>query len=160
MEFPTIPTDADDNARPPYDQMLVDIAAYVFHERIASPAAFQAARIALLDALSCAVETLKWSPEAKKIIGPIVPDTTVPCGFKLPGTKFRLDPLKGAFDLASLIRYRDYNDEFPGADLVCASGSYFHPLLCGLMSSRPWSSSKLESSSSRDMSQLIEECLL
>ena len=118
---------ADDNARSAYDQILVDIAAYVFHERIESPLAWKRARIALLDALGCVLEALKESPEACKIIGPTVEGTIVPNGFKLPGTKYQLDPLKGSFDLGSLIRYLDHNDAFPGAEWVCTYWGLFFP---------------------------------
>ena len=115
---------ADDNARGPYDQVLVDIAAYVFHHKIEKPQAWLRARVALLDALGCALETLKESPEASAIIGPIAIDSVVPHGFRLPGTSYQLDPVKGAFDLGSLIRYLDHNDAFPGAEWGHPSGGF------------------------------------
>lgn len=37
-------------------------------------------------------------------------------GFRLPGTKYQLDIVKGAFDLGTMIRYLDHNDAFPGAE--------------------------------------------
>lgn len=101
---------------PTYDQLLQDIITYVYHADISSERAYERARIALLDSLGCAIETLAQSAEAQAIIGPIVPGTKVPNGFKLPGTKFTLDPVKGAFDLGSLIRYLDHNDAYPGAE--------------------------------------------
>ncbi|CAD6572299.1 MAG: hypothetical protein ASARMPREDX12_005100 [Alectoria sarmentosa] len=58
-------TTADDNTSHPYDQILVDITSYVFNYEICSPKAFERAKIALLDALGCAFETLKQSPEAR-----------------------------------------------------------------------------------------------
>lgn len=115
-------TTADDNTRHPYDQILVDITSYVFNYEICSPKAFERAKIALLDALGCAFETLKQSPEARLVIGPVVPGTQVPNGFRLPGTSHELDPMKGAFDLGSLIRYLDHNDAFPGAEWGHPSG--------------------------------------
>ena len=45
-----------------------------------------------------------------------------PNGFKLPGTGYQLDPLKGAFDMGSMIRYLDHNDAFPGAEWGHPSG--------------------------------------
>ncbi|KAF2197444.1 2-methylcitrate dehydratase [Delitschia confertaspora ATCC 74209] len=103
-------------SNPNYDQILVHIIDYVYHTPITSPRAYQRAHIALLDSLGCAVETLAHSAEARAFIGPVVPGTTVPNGFRLPGTLFELDPVKGAFDLGALIRYLDHNDAYPGAE--------------------------------------------
>lgn len=80
------------------------------------------AKLALFDALGCVFETLRESQEARAIIGPVVPGSLVPEGFRLPGTSFQLDPVKGAFDLGSLIRYLDHNDAFPGAEWGHPSG--------------------------------------
>ena len=99
-----------------YDQVLVDITKYVFHYQIESPIAWERARLALLDALSCAIETTSISSECAQMLGPVVRGTTVPNGFRLPGTTHQLDPVKGAFDLGTLIRYLDHNDAFPGAE--------------------------------------------
>lgn len=99
-----------------YDQVLVDIIDYVYHTQIESPLAYRRARIALLDSLGCAIETLAHSADARALTGPVISGTTVLNGFKLPGTAFSLDPVKGAFDLGSLIRYLDHNDAHPGAE--------------------------------------------
>jgi 2-methylcitrate dehydratase len=99
-----------------YDQILVDVTTYVFHYQIDSEQAWQRARLALLDSLGCAMETLALSAECGRIIGPVVPSTIVPHGFHLPGTAYQLDPVKGAFDLGSLIRYLDHNDAYPGRE--------------------------------------------
>lgn len=99
-----------------YDHVLVDITTYVFHHKIDSSRAWQRARIALLDSLGCAMETLALSAECRKLIGPVIPGTVVPNGFCLPGTSYQLDPVKGAFDLGTLIRYLDHNDAYPGAE--------------------------------------------
>ncbi|KAF6238855.1 hypothetical protein HO173_002727 [Letharia columbiana] len=107
---------ADNSARLPYDQVLVDIVSYVFHYEVISPRAWERAKVALFDALGCAFETLKESREARDLIGPVVEGTIVPNGFRLPGTSLQLDPVKGAFDLGSLIRYLDHSDAFPGAE--------------------------------------------
>ena len=99
-----------------YDKVLQDIITYVYHFKIDRPEAWKRARLALLDALGCAIESLHVSPECAKMIGPVVPQTIVPNGFKLPGTSHQLDPVKGAFDLGSMIRYLDHNDAYPGAE--------------------------------------------
>ena len=41
-----------------YDQVLVDITQYVFHYEIYNSKVWERARIALLDALGCAIESL------------------------------------------------------------------------------------------------------
>ena len=99
-----------------YDHALREIASYVLNYQIDRPNAWARARLALLDALGCALHTLYLSPECRKLIGPIVPGITVTNGFKLPGTSHQLDPLKGAFDLGSLVRYLDQNDAYAGAE--------------------------------------------
>ncbi|KAL1858002.1 hypothetical protein Plec18170_003226 [Paecilomyces lecythidis] len=101
---------------PPYDQVIVDIKDYVFHYKAISDKARACAQIAILDALGCAIETVAKSTQCRAFIGPVVPGTMVPNGFRLPGTSYRLDPVKGAFDLGSMIRYLDHNDALAGAD--------------------------------------------
>ena len=115
-------TTAYDSTRPPYDHVLVAITEYVFHYDVSNPKALEWARIALFDSLGCVFETLKGSQEARALIGPVVPGAVLPDGFRLPGTSFQLDPVKGAFDLGTLIRYLDHNDAFPGAEWGHPSG--------------------------------------
>jgi 2-methylcitrate dehydratase len=108
-----------------YDTVIVDIATYVYRYPLScviNPKAFRYARIALLDAMGCAIETLSKSADCRAIVGPIVPGTITPDGFKLPGTSYQLDPLKGAFDMGTAIRYLDHNDAFAGADWGHPSG--------------------------------------
>ncbi|OCL12673.1 2-methylcitrate dehydratase [Glonium stellatum] len=100
-----------------YDSILLDIINYVYGYKIQSPTAFRNAKAALLDALGCAFESLQESKELCCMIGPVWAGADIaPDGFKLPGTGYQLDPLKGAFDLGSMIRYLDHNDAFPGAE--------------------------------------------
>ena len=105
-----------------FDPVLTDITDYVFNYDISSPHAWQRAKVALFDAVGCVLETLKRSPESCAIIGPVVEGTVVPNGFKLLGTTFQTDPVKGAFDLGTLIRYLDHNDAFPGSEWGHPSG--------------------------------------
>lgn len=107
----------------PYDKPIVDITQYVFHYQIDDQKAWSAARVALLDAMGCAIETLSTSEECQKLLGPTVPGTEVLNGFRLPGTNLSLDPVKGAFDMGTLIRYLDHNDALSGAEWGHPSGS-------------------------------------
>jgi 2-methylcitrate dehydratase len=113
---------SDPSALLPYDDLIQQVAAYVYHYEPQSARAVDQARAALVDALGCAIESLKTNSECAAFVGPIVPETSVPNGFKLPGTSFQLDPAKGAFDLSSMIRYLDHNDAFPGAEWGHPSG--------------------------------------
>lgn len=107
-----------------WDQVLVNITDYVFDYAIKSTKAWEAARTSLLDSLGCAIESISKSVECRSLLGPIVPGTTVPFGFKLPGTSFRLDPVKGAFDFGTTIRYLDHNDSMGGAEWGHPSGTH------------------------------------
>ena len=110
---------------PAYDQVMVDIKNYVFHYKDISSQTRACAQMAVLDALGCAIETVVKSAQCRSFIGPIVPHTTIPNGFRLPGTPYTLDPMKGAFDLGALIRYLDHNDALAGADWGHPSGTFY-----------------------------------
>ncbi|KAL9034073.1 MAG: hypothetical protein Q9214_007213, partial [Letrouitia sp. 1 TL-2023] len=105
-----------DTSRYAYDKIITDITEYVFRYHPQSPKAYLYARTAVLDALGCAIETVTCSAECRSLLGPIIPGTTVPNGFKVPGTNFQVDPVKGAFDLGTMIRYLDHNDALGGAE--------------------------------------------
>ena len=107
---------------PPYDPPIQSLTTYLYNHTITNPTAYTSARIALLDALGCAIETASKSTEAQKLLGPRVPGTIVPNGFRVPGTKYQLDPVKGAFDLGVLIRYLDHNDALGGREWGHPSG--------------------------------------
>ncbi|KRO99666.1 MAG: 2-methylcitrate dehydratase, partial [SAR86 cluster bacterium BACL1 MAG-120813-bin36] len=55
-------------------------------------------------------------PACTKMLGPVVPGTSVPNGVRVPGTNFLLDPVKGAFDIGCIIRWLDYNDTWLAAE--------------------------------------------
>lgn len=110
----------EDN-RSSIDSVLTDIAHYVYHYNIDSSIALERARLAFLDSLGCAMETLS-SDECPSFLGPVVRGCTIMHGFRLPGTSFELDPVKGAFDMGTLIRYLDHNDALTGAEWGHPSG--------------------------------------
>jgi 2-methylcitrate dehydratase len=109
-------------SQPEYDKEIQKISSYIHCYQINSPVAWKNAKSALLDALGCAVESLNSSKEVRQFVGPIITGTSVPNGFRLPGTADELDPLKGSFDLGSMIRYLDHNDAYPGAEWGHPSG--------------------------------------
>jgi 2-methylcitrate dehydratase len=91
------------------DAVLEEIAHYVAEGRVDGELALDTARMALSDALGCAILALSY-PECTKLLGPIVPGTVVPDGARVPGTAFELDPVQAAFDIGSMVRWLDYND--------------------------------------------------
>jgi len=103
------------NLRPAPDKELIDIAAYVSDYQITSDLAYETAHYCLMDALGCAMLALNF-PECTKLLGPIVPGTTVPNGARVPGTDYVLDPVTAAFNLGSMIRWLDYNDTWLAAE--------------------------------------------
>lgn len=105
----------DLNIRPDYDQVLQDIADYVLNYRIESAEALDTARNCLMDTLGCGLLALRF-PECTKHLGPLVEGTVVPNGARVPGTSFRLDPVKAAWDIGASVRWLDYNDTWLAAE--------------------------------------------
>ncbi|MFM9969879.1 MAG: bifunctional 2-methylcitrate dehydratase/aconitate hydratase [Burkholderiales bacterium] len=103
------------NVRPKPDKVLTDIADYVLGYKIKSKEAFETARYCLMDTLGCGFEALEY-PACTKLLGPIVPGTTVPNGAKVPGTSHQLDPIQAAFNIGAMIRWLDFNDTWLAAE--------------------------------------------
>jgi 2-methylcitrate dehydratase len=110
----TNPT-SEENIRPEPDQELTDIADYVVGYEVTSDLALETARYALMDALGCAVLALRH-PECRKLLGPLLPGTVVPDGVRIPGTQFVLDPVQGAFNIGTMVRWLDFNDTWLAAE--------------------------------------------
>lgn len=72
----------EDNARPDPDQVIQQIADYVHNYKIDSQVAYDTARLDLFDTLGCGMEALRF-PQARAVLGPVVPGTTVPNGAKV-----------------------------------------------------------------------------
>src|SRR2546421_8267729 len=120
------------NVRPRPDKVLVDIADYVSKPEIGSAEAYATARLCLMDTLGCGLEALEY-PACTKLLGPIDPETVVPHGAKVPGTKFQLDPVQAAFSLGAMIRWLDFNDTWLAAE-------WGHPSdnLGGILATADW----------------------
>ncbi|CAO1632628.1 unnamed protein product [Sympodiomycopsis kandeliae] len=105
----------EDNVRPPTDEVVQKIADYVHNYEIKSKVAYDTARLDLLDTLGCGMEALRF-PQARSVLGPVVPGTEVPNGAKVPGTPYSLDPIRGAFNIGALVRWLDFNDTWLAAE--------------------------------------------
>ena len=108
-------SNVDLNIRPGYDSVVTEIANYVTDFEINSDLALDTARNCLIDTLGCGLLALKF-PACTKMLGPVVKGTSVPFGVRVPGTNFKLDPIKGAFDIGCMIRWLDYNDTWLAAE--------------------------------------------
>ena len=133
------------NVRPAPDKVLTDIADYVTRYEVRSPEAYDTARYCLIDTLGCGFEALEY-PACTKLLGPIVPGTVVPSGAKVPGTKFQLDPVQAAFNLAAMIRWLDFNDTWLAAE-------WGHPSdnLGGILMAADWLSRHTKPLAMRDV---------
>ena len=108
-------SNVDLNVRPGYDSVISEIADYVSNYKIDSELALDTARNCLIDTIGCGLLALKF-PACTKMLGPVVEGTSVPYGVRVPGTNFKLDPIKGAFDIGCIIRWLDYNDTWLAAE--------------------------------------------
>lgn len=102
-------------SQPSPDKVLVEIADYVLNARAPSEEALETARWCLADALACGIMAL-GHPDCTRLLGPIVPGTTLANGARVPGTRFELDPVQGAFNIGAIVRWLDRNDLWLGAE--------------------------------------------
>ena len=108
-------SNVDFNVRPDYDNIITEIAEYVDSYNIDSKLALETARNCLIDTIGCGLLALQF-PACTKMLGPVVDGTTVPFAVRVPGTNFKLDPIKAAFDIGCSIRWLDYNDTWLAAE--------------------------------------------
>ncbi len=120
------------NERPAPDRVLTDIADYALQYEIISDLAYSTARACLIDTLGCGLEALEY-PACTRLLGPIVPGTTVPQGARVPGTHYELDPVQAAFNIGAMIRWLDFNDTWLAAE-------WGHPSdnLGGILATADW----------------------
>jgi 2-methylcitrate dehydratase len=97
------------------DKVLSDIARYATKKRITRKAAYEMARYCLLDSLACGLEA-QAHPDCARLLGPTVPGATLANGARVPGTAYRLEPVKAAFDISTAIRWLEYSDTWFGTD--------------------------------------------
>ena len=105
----------EQNDRPSFDAVLIDIADYVMDYEVDSTEAYQTARYCLMDTLACGILALKFKA-CTDLLGPQVDGMTIPNGVRVPGTSYVLDPVKGAFDIGAMVRWLDYNDTWLAAE--------------------------------------------
>jgi len=99
----------------PYDQEIIDIVDYVQNYEIKSPVAYETAWNCFMDTLGCGLEALEYEA-CTKLLGPIVEGASLENGVKVPGTRYVLDPVQGAFNIGAMIRWLDFNDTWLAAE--------------------------------------------
>ena len=103
------------NVRPPPDPLLADLADYALNYTAPSDEALDTARWCLADTLACGIMALAY-PACTKLLGPIVPGTTIAHGARVPGTSYELDPVQAAFNIGTIVRWLDFNDTWLAAE--------------------------------------------
>ncbi len=103
------------NVRPPADPLLAEIADYALNFTTPSDEALDTARWCLADTLACGIMALAY-PACTKLLGPIVPGTTIAHGARVPGTSYELDPVQAAFNIGTIVRWLDFNDTWLAAE--------------------------------------------
>jgi len=103
------------NLRPPPDDLFVTLADYALNYTTPSDEALDTARWCLLDTLACGIMALAY-PACTKLLGPIVPGTTIVHGARVPGTSYELDPVQAAFNIGTIVRWLDFNDTWLAAE--------------------------------------------
>ncbi len=106
---------AANRIRPETDDVIAAIASYACHDRIDSSEAYETARYCLLDSLGCGLLALRFRDCVRRL-GPVVPGADMENGAHVPGTSFRLDPVRAAFNIGAIIRWLDYNDTWLAAE--------------------------------------------
>ncbi|CAM2805542.1 2-methylcitrate dehydratase [Helicobacter felis] len=99
-----------ENVKPDFDPLLSTLARFVLDYEIASPLAYESARLSFIDSIACMLFALKH-PECTKLLGPSVPGADFkPLGSKVPGTSYQLEPVRAAFNVGCMVRWLDFND--------------------------------------------------
>ncbi len=107
--------DARSATRPKPDQVIADIADFVCQQTSPSALAYSTAHYCLMDSLACAMLALR-SDDCVNLLGPVVPGASLPNGCLVPGTEHQLEPVHGAFNIGTLIRWLDFNDTWLAAE--------------------------------------------
>jgi 2-methylcitrate dehydratase len=103
------------NVRPPPDDLLAILADYALDESLPTAEALDTARWCLADTLACGILALAY-PACTKLLGPVVPGTTIQHGARVPGTAYELDPVQAAFNIGAIVRWLDFNDTWLAAE--------------------------------------------
>src|SRR5258708_36649400 len=97
------------NNRPPPDKLLTDLADYALSAQITSDEACDTARWGLADTLACGIMALAY-PACTKLLGPVVPATTIKNGAPLPGPAHELNAVQAPSNTGTTTRWLSLTD--------------------------------------------------
>ena len=95
------------------DSELIDIVHYILSDTAFNKAAYENSRLALFDFLGCGLKALD-EEDCRRAIEPIVPETRLVGGARVPGTEYQFDPATAAFAIGTMGRWLDFNDSWFG----------------------------------------------
>ncbi|MGR9108359.1 MAG: bifunctional 2-methylcitrate dehydratase/aconitate hydratase [Gammaproteobacteria bacterium] len=125
------------------DPLFEDIANYVLSPSCDLPEIRTTARFCLMDTLGCAVLALR-DPDCARLLGPVVPGAEFERGARVPGTRYRLDPVQAAFNFGAMLRWLDFNDTWLAAEWGHPSDNLAAILpLCDYQNRNPGDSSRV-----------------
>lgn len=93
----------------PLDDLIVRLARYAHARPSPADTTLRTAALCVADAIACALAALD-EPACVRRLGSWVPGTTVQDGVPVWGTPHRLDPVKAACDISTMIRWLDFSD--------------------------------------------------
>ena len=105
----------DDNRLQPVDAVIEQLAEYVMSDLQPSDEAITTARLCMMDALACGMLALQ-DANCPRVLGPVVDEAEMPSGCLVPGTRWRLDPVRAAFNVGAIVRWLDFNDTWLAAE--------------------------------------------
>ncbi|NDH09449.1 MAG: bifunctional 2-methylcitrate dehydratase/aconitate hydratase, partial [Gammaproteobacteria bacterium] len=98
-----------------YDELMQELVDYTLNPPPFSELAIKNAKASFIDAIGCGILSLNY-PACTKLLGPIVPGAFCPNGARVMAQDWELDPVQAAFNIASMIRWLDYNDTWLAAE--------------------------------------------
>ncbi|MEM7473560.1 MAG: bifunctional 2-methylcitrate dehydratase/aconitate hydratase [Planctomycetota bacterium] len=106
---------SDDNSLQPIDEVILALAEYALLDLQVSDEALDTIRYCTMDALGCGMLALA-DPHCPRVLGPLVEGAEMSNGVLVPGTNWRLDPVRAAFNVGAIVRWLDFNDTWLAAE--------------------------------------------
>jgi len=99
-----------------FDRPLREIADYLLDDDVGTRSlALETARYAFLDSIGCALAALD-EPACRRLLGPQVAGAQMSRGARVPGTAYRLEPVRAAWNIGLMLRWLDFNDTWLAAE--------------------------------------------
>ncbi|MBL4762401.1 MAG: bifunctional 2-methylcitrate dehydratase/aconitate hydratase [Gammaproteobacteria bacterium] len=112
-----------------FDQSMTDMVDYCFSDNDFPESSYANARLALMDAMGCAMLGLQ-DQHCQTHLGNLVPGMSCENGCRVPGTQLQLDPAQASYNLGCMIRWLDYNDTWLAQEWAHPSDNLATILCC------------------------------